>query len=193
MTLQLHTLKPDDAFALARLANNRKIWNNVRDRMPFPYTTEHAAAFIENIQRQKNALVYAIGWAGQRLVGTVGLHLGEEEYRGTAELAYWLGEPFWGQGIASKAVQEILKIGFGQLHLRRIYATVYSFNSASLRVLEKNNFNVESVARQAVMKNGKVADEICCALLAREYQPQMTTYSAQNKTRFSRRYSNLNS
>ncbi len=169
MTIQLRPLQPSDAPALARLANNRKIWNHVRDRMPFPYTQQNAATFIDNIQQNERALVRAILWPDAGFVGTVGLHFCEPPYAGSAELAYWVGEPYWGRGIASLAVQEMLALGFARAELRRVYATVFSFNTGSVRVLERNGFRQEVVARLAILKNDQIGDEITFGLLRTEF------------------------
>lgn len=172
MTVRLRALQATDASALARLANNKKIWNNVRDRMPHPFTIQDARAFLRNLSGRDNTLVRAIILPGQVFAGTVGLHLQKSPYEGSAELAYWLGEPFWGQGLASLAVQQLLAFGFSELQLRRVFARVYSFNQASVRVLEKNGFRCECVARAAVLKNNRVWDELTFGLLYQDTLPQ---------------------
>lgn len=169
MNLQLRNLQPDDAPVLAKLANNRKIWDRVRDRMPIPYTEQDAAAFIRNVQQNERALVRAIVGADVGFVGTVGLHFQTPPYSGSAELAFWIGEPYWGRGMATSAVQRMLKLGFAQAQLRRVYATVFAFNLGSARVLENNGFQKEIVARAAVLKNGQVSDEITFGLLREGY------------------------
>lgn len=171
MTLRLQTLRPAFAPALARLANNKKIWDNVRDRMPYPYTQQHAATFISNVSCYDNAFVRAIVLPGDIFAGTVGLHLQEDPYTGSAELAYWLGEPFWGTGLASLAVKQMIHLGFEYISLRRIFARVYSFNQASARVLEKNGFRCETVARAAVLKNDQIWDELTFGLLRDDHLP----------------------
>ncbi len=168
MTFRLQTLRSADAPALARLANNKKIWDNVRDRMPYPFTLQDAEAFIHNVIRHDHALVRAIMLPGEVFAGTVGLHLQASPYEGSAELAYWLGEPFWGSGLASLAVRKLVELGFDQYNLRRIFARVYSFNKASVRVLEKNGFRCETVARAAILKNDKIWDELTFGLLQNE-------------------------
>ena len=137
--------------------------------MPFPYTQQDAATFIGNVQQNERALVRAILWPNAGFVGTVGLHFREAPYDGSAELAYWIGEPYWGQGIASSAVGEVLALGFARSELRRIYATVFSFNRSSARVLERNGFRQEVVARAAILKNDQVWDEITFGLLRTEF------------------------
>jgi RimJ/RimL family protein N-acetyltransferase len=76
-----------------------------------------------------------------------------------AEIGYWIGEPYWGKGIAGRAVALITANGFGELNLVRIYAGVFDFNIASMKVLEKNGFQKEGIFRHAVIKNGRICDE----------------------------------
>ena len=149
----------DDSPVIAQLANNKKIWNNVRNRMPYPYALKDAEQFVEQALKSDDATVQAITLHGQ-VTGLIGLHPASDVYSGTAELGYWIGEPYWGRGLASAAVTQIIPIGFEQLKLRRIYASVYEHNHASMRVLEKNGFQREGVARAAVLKNGQVLDEV---------------------------------
>lgn len=155
----LRELELADATAIAPLANNKKIWDNVRNRMPYPYSESDAVDFISLATKEDGPTIRAITEEGV-LVGLIGLHPGEDVYSGTAELGYWIGEPFWGRGLASAAVEKILRLGFEELQLRRIHADVFEPNLASMRVLEKNGFVREGVAQGAVMKNGKVLDEV---------------------------------
>lgn len=165
VSVVLREVSLDDASIIARLANNKKIWNNVRDRMPYPYALKDAEQFVEQVLKEDGPSVHAITLDGQ-LTGLIGLHPASDVYRGTAELGYWLGEPYWGQGLATAAVAQVIPIGFEQLKLRRIYASVYEHNHASMRVLEKNGFQREGVARAAVLKNGQVLDEVRYGLVS---------------------------
>ncbi|MEL7249505.1 MAG: GNAT family N-acetyltransferase [Bacteroidota bacterium] len=157
ITLREPTLA--DAPTIAELANNKKIWDNVRNRMPYPYGLTDAEKFIEQVIKEETSAVRAI-IQDETIKGLVGLHAAQDVYTGTAELGYWIGEAYWGQGLASEAVRLISQIGFKELGLRRIYASVYEHNLASMRVLEKNGFEREGVARAAVLKNDMVLDEV---------------------------------
>ena len=162
--IALRPLEASDRKAFALLANNRNIWNNVRNRMPHPYTEEDADEFILLASSPDGPTIRAITLDGT-VAGVIGLHPGQDVYEGTAELGYWIGEPYWGLGLASAAVKEMISIGFQKLNLRRIFASVYDYNVASMRVLEKNGFEKEGVAKAAVLKNGKVFDEVKYGLL----------------------------
>jgi RimJ/RimL family protein N-acetyltransferase len=157
-SVQLRVLEPSDKYQLAILANNKKIWDNVRDYFPHPYTEKDAQEFIQ--MRSKNAAekVFAIDFNGE-LCGMVGLILQKDVYRKSAEIGYWIGEPYWGKGLATKAVGLILDYGFKELKLIRMYAGVFEYNIASMKVLEKSGFQKEGISKRAVYKNAKFWDE----------------------------------
>jgi RimJ/RimL family protein N-acetyltransferase len=91
--------------------------------------------------------------------------MGEDLRAGTAEIGYWLGEPFWGRGIATAAVAAFTAHAFADLGLRRVFARVLEWNPASARVLEKCGYALEGRLRRSALKDGKVADELLYARL----------------------------
>lgn len=155
----LRRLVDSDADCLASLANNRKIWDNVRDYFPHPYTEEHAENFIDFTGRENPALTFGVEYKGS-LVGVAGLVNQTDVYRLSAEIGFWIGEPCWGKGIAPKAVDLLVSYGFSVLKLIRIYAGIFEYNKASQRVLEKCGFEKEGVFKNSVIKNGKIYNEI---------------------------------
>ena len=148
-----------DTETLSRLANNKKIWDSVRDHFPHPYTLEDAKEFIERKSDEIPAHTFAIVNKEDELCGVISLIPQEDVYRISAEIGYWIGEPYWGQGIATHAIALMTRYGFQELHLERIFAAVFDFNEASMRSLEKNGFQKEGVFRNAVIKNGQIRDE----------------------------------
>jgi RimJ/RimL family protein N-acetyltransferase len=162
--LQLRPLQTSDKFQIARLANNKKIWDNVRDGFGHPYTLDNAAEFIQWQARSNFEKVFAIDSNGE-ICGLVGLILQKDIYRKSAEIGYWVGEPFWGQGIATAAVGKVVRVAFDDLKLARVYAGAFEYNRGSMRVLEKNGFVKEGIAKKAVFKNDKFWDEHRYALL----------------------------
>lgn len=156
--LSLRRLKESDQSSLAELCNNKKIWNNVRDLLPSPYTKEHAIEFILSCRKQDPPTTFAIEYKGE-LAGCIGLTMQTDVYRLNAEIGYWIGEPFWGKGIATRAVELITAYGFDQLGLVRIYSGVFDFNKASQRVLEKAGYQLEYIAQNAIIKNGLICHE----------------------------------
>ena len=85
--------------------------------------------------------------------------------RRSAEIGYWLGEPFWGQGIATKAVGALTDYAYAHLDLIRLYATVFEWNPASARVLEKAGYAHEGRLRKSVTKDGKIIDQLLYAIV----------------------------
>jgi len=152
----------DDAVSLQRYANNRNIWVNLRDIFPHPYTLADAHAFIEFVAQEKPETTFAIATASE-VIGCIGLKIGTDVHRKTAELGYWLGEPFWGKGIMAEAVNVITTYGFDHLDFIRVYAEPFASNAASIRVLERALFFYEGRLRAHVLKNGKLLDAVVYA------------------------------
>jgi RimJ/RimL family protein N-acetyltransferase len=160
----LREFTPEDKYRLAELANNPRIAVNLRDGFPNPYTLVDAENFLEKFANQQSALVLAIEYNGE-YVGNIGLHKGTDVYRKSAEIGYFLGEPYWNKGIAVKAVNLICNYGFKNLDIVRIHAGIFEYNLASMRVLEKCGFKKEAIRKKAVFKQGKVWNEIIYAKL----------------------------
>lgn len=163
--ITLRSLQASDRTQLASLANNWNIWKNVRDQMPYPYTEDNADFFINHVASSKENHIRAI-LHNDTFCGMIGLHPQKDVYRLSAELGYWIGEPFWGKGIATEAVHQMTSFGFSHLNLNRIYAGVYGHNIASMRVLEKCGFEKEGIFKNAVIKNNVIIDEHRFAKLA---------------------------
>lgn len=156
--ITLRPLQNTDRTQLAILANNWNIWKNVRDQMPYPYTEENADFFINNLANSAENHIRGIFY-NDAFCGMIGLHPQKDVYRLSAELGYWIGEPFWGKGIATEATNQMTHFGFNHLNLKRIYAGVFGYNIASMRVLEKCGFEKEGVFKNAVIKNNEIVDE----------------------------------
>lgn len=156
--LTLRSFNEEDNTRLAELCNNKNIWNNVRDYLPFPYTVQHAAEFIALCRQEIPQTTFAIEFKGE-LAGCVGLVRQTDIYRLNAEIGYWIGEPYWGLGIATKAVELITAYGFEKLKLIRIYSGVFDFNKASQRVMEKAGFKLECISEKSIIKNGMICNE----------------------------------
>ena len=148
----------EDAPAVAKYANNRKIWINLRDAFPYPYRLQDAESFISRVIEANPITVFAIATQSEA-IGSVGLMVGKDVHRYTAEMGYWLAEPFWGKGIMTQAVKSMSSYAIRNLKLHRIFAEPYSTNPASARVLEKAGFICEGILRSNVFKDGKVLDQ----------------------------------
>jgi RimJ/RimL family protein N-acetyltransferase len=156
--VRLRRWREDDVDELQRLADDRDRWRNVRDIFPFPYTRSDAAGFIRFASTIPGpALLLAIEVEGA-LAGGIGLEPGPDVYRVDGELGYWVGKPYQGRGVATRAVHAIVHHGFATIGLERIHAEVFAWNPASARVLEKCGFQREAVLRRRAIKEGEVTD-----------------------------------
>ncbi len=158
LNVRLRHFVPGDAEHLAEIANNPKIAANLRDGFPSPYTLEDAQKYIADAMTANPTIRFAIEWNGEH-VGNVGIFPGDDIYRLSAEIGYFVAEPYWGKGIATEAIKQIVEYGFSSLGMVRIYAGVFEYNPASMKVLEKCGFQKEGIARKALIKNGKIWDE----------------------------------
>lgn len=156
------TLRPwhkDDRFVLTSLANNIRIWNNVRDRLPYPYLLHHADEFIRFSLSHRPNRIMAIEVDGE-LAGCIGIELQEDIARLTAEVGYWIGEIYWGRGVATEALKQMLSYSFDRFpQLIRVFAKVFEFNASSMKVLERNGFYLESIQQKSAIKNNQVVNE----------------------------------
>jgi len=151
-----------DARAIAKHANNRNIAMWLRDGFPCPYVLSDAQAFLSVVSRQDVRTAFAIATA-EEVIGGIGLEFGRDVHRFTAELGYWLGEPFWGRGIMTDAVRHFTAWAFETFEVYRIHAAVFDGNAASVRVLEKAGFQCEGRLRASVFKNGRILDQLLYA------------------------------
>lgn len=167
------TLRPwqkRDIFALAQLADNYRIARNLRDSFPSPYTIGDAQKWVAyNLGQPEPNPIKAIDWNGN-LVGCAGAFLKDDVLRKNAEIGYWLGEQYWGKGIATLAVGLLVDYLFNNFDLHRIYADVFAYNQASCRVLEKNNFVLEATQKEAIYKEGNYHDNLVFALLRSQWE-----------------------
>ena len=137
---------------------------NVRDHFPHPYTRGDAMRWIQHASTTLSESVFAIVVNGNA-VGSIGLVAKEDVYRKSMEIGYWLGEEFWGNGIITEAVGRVTDYGFEHFDIIRLYADVFEWNKASVRVLEKNGYTFEARLKKAVVKDGLIADALMYAKL----------------------------
>lgn len=147
-----------DLDSLVSNANNHKIADNMRDIFPYPYTNGDGEKWINFVQDQEPTTDFALVFEGVA-VGGIGLNIGNDIERLSAELGYWIGEKYWGMGLASEAVKGIVKYGFKDLELERIFAKPFEQNTASRRVLEKNGFILEGILINSAIKSDKIVNQ----------------------------------
>jgi RimJ/RimL family protein N-acetyltransferase len=160
---QIRPYREADKATLVRIANNWQIAKNMRNLFPHPYTAADADAWLKVLEMRNPLTNFAVT-VSDELVGGLGLSLGSDVHFRTAELGYWLGEDFWGRGIATAAVRAFTRYGFDAFDLLRIFAGVFSWNPASMRVLEKAGYVREGVLRKSVVKDGHVLDQAVYAM-----------------------------
>lgn len=154
----LRKIKTEDRSQLAELANNRKIWLQLRDKFPHPYSIDDADFYINMILAEKPQYSFAIEVDGQ-FGGMVGLLPMDDVYRRTTEIGYWLGEPYWGKGIMTEACKLVTDYGLQTLDFIRIHTGVFENNLGSMRILEKCGYKKDGVFKKSIIKDGKLLDE----------------------------------
>ncbi len=163
MTFTLRPWALKDLDTLVHYADNPRIAGNLTDQFPHPYTRESGERFILLATGQTPNHILAIDVDG-RAVGAVGLHPQKDIYRKNAEMGYWLAEPYWGRGIMTQAVRQMVNYGFDRWDITRIYARPFGRNIASQRVLEKAGFTLEARLEKTIFKSGVFEDELIYAV-----------------------------
>jgi len=162
MDFRLRPWMIDDATRLPKYANNFNIARFMTDRFPHPYTVADARSFIELANRDEPVHIFAIDINGEA-VGGIGIHPQEDVFRKNAELGYWLAEPFWGKGIITEAIGQMVDFAFKTYDINRVFARPFGTNKASQRVLEKAGFILEARFEKILFKNGEWLDELVYA------------------------------
>lgn len=163
-TCIVREFRPSDAAALARHANDRDVWINLRDRFPFPYRRADADTYIRAVRAFEPQTSFALEVDGEA-AGGIGIEVRPDVYRRSAEIGYWLGRAYWGRGIATEAVREVSAWAFENFDLCRLFAEVFAWNPASMRVLEKAGYTREACLRRSVTKDGRTIDAYLYALI----------------------------
>jgi ribosomal-protein-alanine N-acetyltransferase len=154
----LRNWRASDASALQRLADNPKIAANLYNRFPSPYTLADAEFFINLNINEQPAKTFVIDIDGE-FAGTIGLTFRDDVFTRSPLFGYWLGEPYWGRGIMTEAARLVTQYAFQTFDIICLQAGVFSYNPASMRVLEKAGYTKQAVLKGIVFKNGQVLDE----------------------------------
>lgn len=169
--LLLRSFESGDVPAIVRLAGAKEVAATTV-HIPHPYITADAEDFIARMEaeyRLGSVAGFAITLASNKqLCGACGLHIAPLQQR--AELGYWIGVFYWGQGLATEAARAVVEFGFYTLGLHRIHASHFAGNRASGRVLEKIGMRHEGCFRDHIMKWGRYVDLENYGLLAGEFQ-----------------------
>jgi ribosomal-protein-alanine N-acetyltransferase len=160
----LRSYVPQDAPMLARYASDARVTAYMRETDSRAYSVDEAAAWIELVRAQEPECQFSIAADGA-IIGGIGLELQPDIYAHSAEISYWIAEPYWGRGFATRAVAALADHAFWRLQLSRLYARVFDGNDASKRVLEKCAFELEGRLRNSALKDGRYADQLLYAKL----------------------------
>lgn len=151
--------KMSDAGNLAQMLNNQNILNNLRDGLPYPYMEKDAEEYIKAMLSSDKAKTFAFAiTVNDKVVGSIGVFRCENIHFRTAEMGYYIGEPYWGKGLGTSAVKQVCSYIFQNTDIIRVFAEPFAYNTASCRVLEKAGFQFEGVLRSNAVKNGKILD-----------------------------------
>lgn len=169
--VNLRELRNNDARSIYENANDFAIYRYTL-RIPYPYNLEHARTFINKAQEGiKNKTGYQLGIElkkTKRIIGMMSLvHVNYKKKN--AEIGYWLGRKYWRRGVATEALKLILDFGFDGLNLEKIYAKVMRPNKPSSGLLKKVGFELYSERKKAIIKNGKLMNELRYRMTKKDY------------------------
>jgi [ribosomal protein S5]-alanine N-acetyltransferase len=156
---EVRSWRASDLDSLVKHADNEKIWRNLRDRFPHPYTTRAGRSFIRVAQESDPETQFAIA-VEDEAVGGIGFAPQTDVERVSAEIGFWLGEPFWGRGITTDALVAVTRHATETHHLTRMFALPFATNLASCRVLEKAGYRLEGRLSRSAIKNGVIVDQL---------------------------------
>lgn len=159
MNCKIKRWELSDARDLATALSNKKIQDNLRDGLPYPYTENDGKEFISTMlaANENDTFAFAITVNG-KVIGSIGAFRQTNIHNKTAELGYYIAEEYWGKGIMTEAVKQLCDYVFSHTDIIRIYAEPFSYNIGSCRVLEKAGFQYEGTLRSNALKNGNVLD-----------------------------------
>jgi [ribosomal protein S5]-alanine N-acetyltransferase len=153
----LRDYQKSDSDRLVRLANNENVSRYLIYTFPFPYLKKDAEWWIDFGCRENDSITKVVEYKGD-FVGSVGISPQSGWRSHIAEIGYWIGENYWGMGIATEAVKLMTEISFSRLNFRKLFASVHAPNKASVRVLEKAGYELEGTLRQENFKDGEYRD-----------------------------------
>lgn len=156
----------EDKSELAINLNNLNVLNNLRDGLPYPYTEQDAEDYIRAmLSADKNSTFAFAITLNDKVIGSIGVFRQDNIHSMTAEMGYYIGEPYWGNGYMTSAIKQVCKYVFNNSDIIRIYAEPFIHNIASCRALEKAGFQCEGILRSNAVKCGQVVDMKMYALI----------------------------
>ncbi|MBQ8209520.1 MAG: GNAT family N-acetyltransferase [Clostridia bacterium] len=169
MLVQIRKWEHTDAADLSAALSNKKVQDNLRDGLPYPYTEQDGQDYISAMlaANENDTFAFAV-MADEKVIGSIGAFRQANIHSKTAELGYYIAEEYWGKGIMTEAVKQLCEYVFSHTDIIRIYAEPFACNIGSCRVLEKAGFQCEGTLRSNAVKNGTVLDMKMYARLRKE-------------------------
>jgi len=166
MHLTIKKWRIDDKFDLAIILNNPKVLNNLRDGLPYPYTENDAEDFTRAMLSADKDSTFAFAITiDDKAIGSIGVFRQDNIHCKTAEMGYYIGEPYWGNGYMTNAIKQACEYVFEKTDIIRIYAEPFAHNIASCRALEKAGFQYEGTLKSNAVKRGSIVDMKMYALV----------------------------
>jgi ribosomal-protein-alanine N-acetyltransferase len=166
MECKIREWQIEDAENLASVINNKKIQDNLRDGIPYPYTVENAKEYITSMLSADKDETYAFAiTVDDKAIGSIGVFRCNNIHFRSAEMGYYIAESYWGKGIGTSAVKQTCKYIFDHTNIIRIFAEPFAYNTASCHILEKAGFLCEGILRKNAIKNGVILDMKMYALI----------------------------
>lgn len=152
--------------------NSDNVFSENTLNIPFPYQNENAEFWIHELvnkgfEEKKNFTFAIREKENPKLIGAIGIHLDKVHLK--AEIGYWIGKEFWNKGFVSEAVREIIRFGFQDLGLNKIYATHFPHNPASGKIMQNCGMKLEATLKQEYFKNGKPLDVLKYSVLKQDF------------------------
>jgi len=169
LLLRVFTLA--DAREVAEYAGD---WDIARmtSNIPHPYELSMAEEWISGHEKSSEdgeAVTFAMTKRENgELVGAIGIHM--DKVNQAAEFGYWVGKRFWNQGFAAEASRAVIRFGFEELELNRIYARHMTKNPASGRVMQKTGMRFEGILRESIFRWDSFEDAAIYSILASEFK-----------------------
>ena len=156
----------EDKSALAVILNNPNVLNNLRDGLPYPYTEQDAEDYIRAMLSADRDRTFAFAITiDDEVIGSIGVFRQDNIHSQTAEMGYYIGEPYWGNGYTSSAIKQVCQYVFEHSDMIRIFAEPFAHNIASCRALEKAGFQYEGTLICNAVKCGRIVDMKMYALI----------------------------
>ncbi|MCF7809137.1 MAG: GNAT family N-acetyltransferase [Candidatus Marinimicrobia bacterium] len=173
--LLLRKFQRSDAPQVQALAGARSVARSTL-LIPHPYEDGLAEAWIDTHQSNFDAgtgLIFALcGLKSDELIGAMDLTISTEFNH--AEIGYWIGEPYWGNGYATEAAETMLTYGFTELNLNKIFAHYMTDNHASGRIMQKIGMEHEGTMKQHVLKWGEYKDIAWYGILSESWRDRQS-------------------